>query len=389
MRRIDIGRIDLGDHRKYFEEPLRKALEVLSSTGENGSIRRRLKIGARFLNKLAYSDDARGYFAVFYRRIKSTGITIAKTDDLCDLVYEDEQFRVQHHWRSIRSPLPRFKRNDKRGTLDVCLDVLRRLFSYAMFYHGMGWRFDGVCDLTAINISKDIPKSDWRAWKFIQQVIDSQNVHFCPYCNASTVYAYDTVNTTSGFMESALDHFCPKNRYPYLAISLYNLVPSCQRCNSGAKTMGDPVKWVNGKVKFKLSHPYQDDFHSSLKFEYGQMTAKLLSGGGTKNDIVLITVSKDALQYPLAMKSVEEFRLLKVYENSFWRYLADLPARWNLSRTGYFATSRSFLRGGLTASQIERYLIGAPIKEDEINNHHLGKLTLDLLEQLDERGLWI
>lgn len=389
MRLIDISRIDFGDHRKYFEEPLSKALEVLSSTGENGSTRRRLKIGARFLNKLAYSDDAREYFAVFYSRIKSTGITIAKPDDLCGLVNEDEQFRVQHHWRSIKSQLPRFGRNDKRGTMDVCLDVLRRLFSYSMFYHGMGWRFDGVCDLTAINISKDIPKSDWRAWKFIQQVIDSQNVHFCPYCNASTVYAYDAVNTTSGFMESSLDHFCPKNRYPYLAISLYNLVPSCQRCNSGAKTVCDPVKWTNGKAEFSLLHPYRDDFHSSLKFEYGRMTVKLLSGGGSKNDVALSTVPKDVFMFPWAKRSVEEFRLLTVYENSFWQYLVTLPARWVLARTGYFANSRNFLRGGLTEREIERYLVGAPINEDEINNHHLGKVTFDLLEQLDERGLWI
>lgn len=31
--------------------------------------------------------------------------------------------------------------------------------------------------------------------------------------------------------------------------------------------------------------------------------------------------------------------------------------------------------------------MGAPINEDEINNHHFGKVTFDLLEQLDERGL--
>lgn len=375
--------MDFGDHHRFFEGPLGRALEVLSSNGMNGSVKRRLKIDSRFLNKLAYTDEARAYFGVFDRQMKSTGITLGKPDDLCALITEDEKFRQGCQWRSISSALPRFGRNARRGTLDVCLDVLRRLFSYSKFYHGSGWRFDGVCDLTSINVSKATPTSDWRAWKFIHQVIEMQNVYFCPYCNAAAIYAYDEMDTTTGFMESSLDHFCPQSRYPYLAISLYNLIPSCHRCNSGAKTSADPIRWTNGKAEFSLTHPYHDDFHSSLRFEYENVTAQLLSGGGAKANAALTVKARDALMFSRAKQSVDDFRLLRVYGESFWKYLVNLPARWGLARTGYFSTQCEFLNRGSPSPKVERYLVGSPLYEDEINSHHLGKLTIDLLEQLE------
>jgi hypothetical protein len=38
-----------------------------------------------------------------------------------------------------------------------------------------------------------------------------------------------------------LDHFLPRSAYPYLAVSLSNLVPSCAQCNSSIKSSSDPL----------------------------------------------------------------------------------------------------------------------------------------------------
>ncbi|MEW7280744.1 hypothetical protein ABW636_19310 [Aquimarina sp. 2201CG1-2-11] len=56
------------------------------------------------------------------------------------------------------------------------------------------------------------------------------NIKTCPYCNAQ-----NTILTNKKFGDQIakfqFDHFFPKSQYPYLSISLYNLIPSCANCN--------------------------------------------------------------------------------------------------------------------------------------------------------------
>jgi 5-methylcytosine-specific restriction endonuclease McrA len=48
----------------------------------------------------------------------------------------------------------------------------------------------------------------------------------CPYCNRNFIFN-STKKRTSHF-----DHFFPESKYPFLAMSFYNLVPSCSTCNT-------------------------------------------------------------------------------------------------------------------------------------------------------------
>jgi len=64
------------------------------------------------------------------------------------------------------------------------------------------------------------------------RIIKSSNVEICPYCNKRSI------ECTLGKYVTAtpdLDHFYPKSKYPFLSISLYNLVPSCNYCNQKFK----------------------------------------------------------------------------------------------------------------------------------------------------------
>lgn len=49
----------------------------------------------------------------------------------------------------------------------------------------------------------------------------------CPYCNRS----YISVIDSKAKWRPQLDHFYPKERYPLLRLSIYNLIPSCGQCN--------------------------------------------------------------------------------------------------------------------------------------------------------------
>ena len=55
-------------------------------------------------------------------------------------------------------------------------------------------------------------------------------VSVCPYCNRQYVTNYESDNDEK--TSADLDHYYCKSRYPFLALSVYNFVPSCQICNT-------------------------------------------------------------------------------------------------------------------------------------------------------------
>lgn len=66
-----------------------------------------------------------------------------------------------------------------------------------------------------------------------KKLIDSINVISCPYCETQIIYDFEAKNKK---MSTAhLDHFIPKSQNEMLAMSLSNLVPSCEVCNSRLK----------------------------------------------------------------------------------------------------------------------------------------------------------
>lgn len=76
--------------------------------------------------------------------------------------------------------------------------------------------------------------------------------HTCPYCNLRDIKA---VLNESGqvIMKQAFDHFFADSKFPFLAISFYNLVPCCTPCNTNFKR--------NEKMKLKKNtHPYLNGY---------------------------------------------------------------------------------------------------------------------------------
>jgi len=68
------------------------------------------------------------------------------------------------------------------------------------------------------------------------QFIKNIGLETCPYCNRSSIY---TIGRNK-MIKPEIDHFYPKSLYPILAISYFNLIPSCPTCNGlGAKSSQD------------------------------------------------------------------------------------------------------------------------------------------------------
>jgi hypothetical protein len=98
-------------------------------------------------------------------------------------------------------------------------------------------------------------------------VVKQQRLRICPYCHLHHL----NLHTAPGkklTLRPPLDHFYPKGRYPYLATALFNLVPSCEQCNSRIKLARDPR---DPALRAPLVHPF--DTRKRLSFVSGWHSA--------------------------------------------------------------------------------------------------------------------
>ena len=122
---------------------------------------------------------------------------------------------------------------------DICqLDIIRKKFEEYLegFPKNKGKKKSK--ELQELYDKLDIFKSEyiyfynsphWNAYEFQKEL----GVTVCPYCNTNFILIYESSN---GRTRATLDHFFDKGRYPFLAISIYNLIPSCKICNSDFKS---------------------------------------------------------------------------------------------------------------------------------------------------------
>lgn len=94
---------------------------------------------------------------------------------------------------------------------------------------------------------------------------DKLKINTCTYCNrlyTKTVTRKITNGVSKTITRPEFDHWFPKSDYPLLALSFFNLIPSCHVCNSSVK----------GSDNFSLEthlHPYIDDYDSiKIRFTY-------------------------------------------------------------------------------------------------------------------------
>ncbi len=92
-----------------------------------------------------------------------------------------------------------------------------------------------------------------------RSLCDRTGVKVCPYCNRSYIHTLRFHRVRPQF-----DHFFGKVKYPYLAVSLYNLIPCCAICNQSKADADvyDPVAKT-----YTFLYPYRDEYGTDVRFE--------------------------------------------------------------------------------------------------------------------------
>ena len=237
------------------------------------------------------------------------------------------------------------------------LKLLAKVFDYSQFREG---RCLYYCDGRLKWKTND---TGWGGYEFLQY--HARTLKYCPYCNADTVYAFEKGNHKK--VASALDHFYPQSKYPFLALSLYNLVPVCSRCNSQMKGDADMTKVAN---------PYIEDMHQNVCF-----FPILPKASPSLDDPCHIAVLPRKKAYdPRAKEFVRLFALERLYSSAFAGDALLCMERVRLCTPEFKRFMASFI-GAKDPRMVDILLFGAPPDESKINQTRLGKMTLDIVER--------
>lgn len=190
------------------------------------------------------------------------------------------------------------------------------------------------------------------------------DVNTCPYCNRSYTF---TINEKDTKTRPHFDHFFPKSKYPYLALSLYNLVPACPTCNS---LKSNKVITLN---------PYDiDSAEDNLRFEITSSNPDDLSWIKDKSQIDIVIKSPSGK----ADGNIKELGLKPLYEKhkDYIKEIIDKAQAYNAAY--YESLITSFNGLGKTHEEIDRLIWGSYIDIADHKQRPLSKLTRDILEQL-------
>ena len=116
-------------------------------------------------------------------------------------------------------------------------------------------------------------------WIFVKQMYDGENentpfeksifvkergLEVCPYCGREKINMAEEEERTDS--KPPIDHFLPKSKYPFLAMSYYNLIPCCTFCNELAnKGDFDPLEFAPLIKKLLNPHEFEDE---AIRFSY-------------------------------------------------------------------------------------------------------------------------
>ena len=197
----------------------------------NFSISKRLNKSLKHYNSKRKDIYKQYIILLKYLKDNLENIIIGKPDKL--EFYKEKLFELSKDFE--------FTKKEKTIKQKEILKDLNTIFNYETF--------------SSNGFTKSKTKKDNKDYFYSGNILVKKlNISVCPYCNRNTIYSIDNGKKRT----SELDHFYPQSKYPFLALSFYNLIPSCKVCNK-IKFDNDDKEYIN---------PYDDrfDMNKNMKF---------------------------------------------------------------------------------------------------------------------------
>lgn len=210
-------------------------------------------------------------------------------------------------------------------------------------------------------------------------------VRVCPYCNriyTITLPTKEELEKGESFYttRATFDHFYSKSKYPYLALSLFNLVTSCHICNNNKRD--------NEK---KIVYPYDEGFDKNAVFrvipdlentEEGDNSLNVLTG--ESDNFYIKFMSKNRLF--LSKKVPLEERLSNIKDKEYRERVIGSITMFHLEEQykEYKAEIKDILRNRYYFNEEYVRSVICPMlrdkmKEKNVDDNQIWNMAMDML----------
>lgn len=185
------------------------------------------------------------------------------------------------------------------------------------------------------------------------------NINTCCYCNR--LYTKTVTQDKNKITRPQFDHWFPKEQYPLLALSFYNLIPSCAVCNTSLKNTAT-------MSLTDYMHPYVDTKENYL-FSFVMKTHnsydfKVKDGGN-----------------PRVKNTMDLFKVQEIYETHMDE-IDDLVSIKRKYSESYLHNLRTILKVNISDDELYRLAFSTYKNEPDFEKRPLSRMKRDLLEEL-------
>lgn len=250
-------------------------------------------------------------------------------------------------------------------------------------------------------------KLGWNSYAYFKAL----KISVCPYCNRTYVFTVDKTETfekkgkkferiSKKITAPQIDHFFPQDKYPHLACSLYNFVPSCSICNHIKSN--DVKDIINPHIEgFEKDGSFRVSFDKECENLISLNNVNIKIRKTTPFSLNPVKNNEEKEKCTRIKNSVELFQLIQIYKKHtielkdlFDRYRNYCqPKRKDILRLFHEDELKNDIEG-LTEKQIDAVLslyakkmknmfLGLPLGA-EGKEYPLRKFKEDIIEQLDE-----
>lgn len=305
---------------------------------------------------LLSSEKEEEYKALLLERIKSTRgyipipvqlewVLTAKPEELCSRKEELEiKYFSEREYLDCKRGRKRKKKRDITKKEKKAIDKynkLTKIFNYQKFING----------------NKEF---SFRIAKII-------GVNTCVYCNR--MYTLNITKGKEGISRPEFDHFFPKSRYPFFALSLYNLIPSCHICNSNCK--------MDRELPANMNPYANNNFKEDLfRFSY------IPDGQGYPKRIVIkdhCAQNKKTIMDILDILKTEE--VYNVHVDLEVKDIYEFATKYSTANLVNLLKQVG-ISSKISQEEAYRMLFGTELLSEKDNDRPLSKLKRDILREL-------
>lgn len=215
--------------------------------------------------------------------------------------------------------------------------------------------------------------------KWAVEFIEDLNIKVCPFCNREYIFKFEDKIKGTPRIIASLDHYYDKDTYPFLSVSIFNLIPCCHICNS-------KFKHAKNFYNEKHLHPYEDSFNDKAKFSqfFNDVNEENRRFGLLSKERISLTLKPLNSKDKATQNTINTFRLETLYDEHK-DIVLELIQKAQIYNESYVDELFQKYEGTLFKNRedVLRHITGGYVEDGDINKRPLSKLVKDISEELE------